>query len=271
MNRPGHVETVKPKNHHECAVVSGKTRLRLIALAMLAAGVLSQAAGAKEGNMQSDTIKTAEGDLVMTFVGHGSLMMTFKGKTIHIDPVSVEADYAKMPKADLVLITHEHYDHLDLKAVDAVKTPATKIVCNSAASRQLPGAVVMKNGESKMVDGLSIEAVPAYNIKHMMEPGKPFHPKGVGNGYIVTFGDTRVYIAGDTENIPEMKQIKEIDIAFLPMNLPYTMTPEMAADAARSVRPKILYPYHYGETDPSRLVSLLAGEKDIDVRIRDLK
>jgi len=268
MNRPGHVETVKPKNHHECAVVSGKTRLRLIALAMLAAGVLSQAAGAKEGNMQSDTIKTAEGDLVMTFVGHGSLMMTFKGKTIHIDPVSVEADYAKMPKADLVLITHEHYDHLDLKAVDAVKTPATKIVCNSAASRQLPGAVVMKNGESKTVDGLSIEAVPAYNLVHMRSPGVPYHPKGVGNGYILTFGGKRVYIAGDTENIPEMKKLGRIDIAFLPMNLPYTMTPEMVADAARMIKPAILYPYHTTDTDVSRLQPLLKDEKGIEIRIR---
>lgn len=271
MNRPGHVKSVKRRDDHKSACASGRLFLRLIVLAVVAAGVLSPAAGAKEGKMQSDTISTAKGDLVMTFVGHGSLMMTFNGKTLHVDPVSVEADYAKMPKADLILITHEHYDHLDLKAVAAVKTAATKIVCNSASAGQIPGAVVMKNGDRQTVDGLPLEAVPAYNIKHMMEPGKPFHPKGVGNGYVVTFGDKRVYIAGDTENIPEMKQIKEIDIAFLPMNLPYTMTPEMTADAARSVRPKILYPYHYGETDPSKLISLLSGEKDIEVRIRDLK
>jgi len=116
-----------------------------------------------------------------------------------------------------------------------------------------------------------VEAVPAYNIVHMRSPGVPFHPKGIGNGYIVTFGDTRVYVAGDTENIPEMKALKAIDIAFLPMNVPYTMTPEMVADAARSIRPRILYPYHYGTTDTSRLVDLLRGEEGIEVRIRRMQ
>jgi L-ascorbate metabolism protein UlaG (beta-lactamase superfamily) len=105
----------------------------------------------------------------------------------------------------------------------------------------------------------------------MREPGLPFHPRGVGNGYIVTLGDTRLYIAGDTENIPEMKQLKKIDIAFLPMNLPYTMTPEMVADAAKAFKPAILYPYHYGETDPSKLVDLLKDEKELDVRVRKMK
>src|SRR5512145_664822 len=199
--------------------------------------------------MESDTIKTSKGDLVISFLGHGSLMMAYGGKTLHVDPVSAEADYTKLPKADLVLITHDHYDHLDAKAVDTIKAASTKIVGNTDAGKQMPGVIVMKNGDTRTVEGLKIEAVPAYNIKHMREPGKPFHPKGVGNGYIVTFGDKRVYIAGDTENTPEMKQLKNIDIAFLPMNLPYTMTPEMVADAARAFQPKILYPYHYGETN----------------------
>ena len=129
----------------------------------------------------------------------------------------------------------------------------------------------MKNGDVKTVGGLKIEAVPAYNIVHKRETGQPFHPKGVGNGYIITFGDKRVYVAGDTENIPEMKNIKNIDVAFLPMNLPYTMTPEMAADAARMIKPRILYPYHYGETDTSKLVALLKDAKETDVRIRKMK
>jgi L-ascorbate metabolism protein UlaG (beta-lactamase superfamily) len=129
----------------------------------------------------------------------------------------------------------------------------------------------MKNGDVKTVGGLKIEAVPAYNIVHMRDQGQPFHPKGVGNGYVITFGDKRVYVAGDTENIPEMKNIKNIDVAFLPMNLPYTMTPEMAADAAKMIRPKILYPYHYGETDTSKLVALLKDTKEIEVRIRNMK
>ncbi len=271
MIRPSHFKDERRQFKKDSAVAFCAARAVTLACVAVAALVMSGAAGVKEGKMQSDTISTAKGDLGITFVGHASLMMTFDAKTIHIDPVSVEADYAEMPKADLILITHEHYDHLDLKAVHAVKTAATKIVCNEGAARQMPGAVVMKNGERRTVNGLSIEAVPAYNIKHMMEPGKPFHPKGVGNGYIVTFADKRLYIAGDTENIPEMKQIKEIDIAFLPMNLPYTMTPEMVADAARSFRPKILYPYHFGETDTSILSALLGNDRDIEVRVRDLK
>ena len=129
----------------------------------------------------------------------------------------------------------------------------------------------MKNSDVKTVEGLRIEAVPAYNIAHKLDTGQPFHPKGVGNGYIITFGDKRVYVAGDTENTPEVKALKNIDIAFLPMNLPYTMTPEMVGDAAKAFKPKILYPYHFGETDTSKVVSLLKGTPEIEVRIRKMK
>jgi len=219
---------------------------------------------------ESDRIKTSQGDLVITFIGHSSLMMSMDGKIIHVDPVAQMADYAKLPKADLILVTHEHSDHLDLRAISLVKTGQTAVVANGAAAGQIEGAIVMKNGEAKTVKGFRIEAVPAYNLVHMRSPGVPFHPKGVGNGYIVAFGDKRVYLAGDTENTPEMKSLKGIDIAFLPMNLPYTMTPEMVADAAKAFRPKILYPYHYGKTDTARIVDLLKNEKDIEVRIRRL-
>jgi L-ascorbate metabolism protein UlaG (beta-lactamase superfamily) len=129
----------------------------------------------------------------------------------------------------------------------------------------------MNNGDVKTVEGLKIEAVPAYNIVHKRDTGQPFHPKGIGNGYIITFGGKRVYVAGDTENTPEMKSLKNIDIAFLPMNIPYTMTPEMVADAAKAFKPKILYPYHFGETDTSKLVSLLKETPEIEVRIRKMK
>ena len=115
----------------------------------------------------------------------------------------------------------------------------------------------MANGDVKTVAAMTIEAVPAYNLVHKRGSGEPFHPKGQGNGYVITFGDKRVYVAGDTENTPEMKALKDIDIAFLPMNLPYTMTPEMVADAAEAFKPKILYPYHFGKTDTGRLVALL--------------
>jgi len=220
---------------------------------------------------ETDVFKTPAGDLKITFIGHGTLMFQFAGKTIHVDPVSQETDYTKLPKADLIVVTHEHSDHLDLKAIETVRTAKTEMVLNETAAMKLKGGMVMKNGDVKTVQGIRIEAVPAYNIVHMRSPGVPFHPKGVGNGYIMTFGDKRVYIAGDTENTPEMKALKTIDIAFLPMNLPYTMTPEMVADAAKAFRPKVLYPYHYSDTDVSKLTALLKNEKGIEVRIRKMK
>jgi L-ascorbate metabolism protein UlaG (beta-lactamase superfamily) len=155
-----------------------------------------------------------------------------------------------------------------------IRRPQTKIVLTKICAEKVAGGLVMKNGDVRTVDGLKIEAVPAYNIVHKRPDGNPFHPKGNGNGYVVTFGPGapgRVYIAGDTELIPEMKDLQKIDIAFLPMNLPYTMTPAMVADAARTFQPKILYPYHYGQTDPNELVKLLADDKNIEVRIRKMQ
>ena len=220
---------------------------------------------------ETDIIKTSAGDLTITFIGHGTLMFTFGTKIIHVDPFTKVADYATFPKADVILITHEHFDHLDLKALALVRTEKTKMVLNEACSKQVKNGIIMKNGDVQTVNGLKIEAIPAYNLIHKRENGQPFHPKGVGNGYIITFGDKRVYVAGDTENIPEMKSLREIDCAFLPMNLPYTMTPEMVADAAKAFRPKILYPYHFGDTDTSKLLKLLQGQKEIEVRIRNMK
>jgi L-ascorbate metabolism protein UlaG (beta-lactamase superfamily) len=180
------------------------------------------------------------------------------------------ADYTKLPKADIILLTHEHRDHLDLKALNPVRTEKTLVVLTQTCAKQVEGGIVMNHGDVKFIEGLKIEAVPAYNIIHKRDTGQPFHPKGIGNGYIITFGDKRVYVAGDTENIPEMKELKGIDIAFLPMNLPYTMTPEMVADAAKAFKPKILYPYHFGETDTSKLSDLLKSTKEIEVRIRKM-
>jgi L-ascorbate metabolism protein UlaG (beta-lactamase superfamily) len=224
-----------------------------------------------QGKFEQDVVKTGAGDLTITCIGHGTLMFTFGGKVIHVDPVGQYADYSKLPKADLILITHEHRDHLDPKTVAMLRQPGTKIVLNQAAAGQIPGGLVMKNGEVKTVAGLTVEAVPAYNLVHKRDSGEPFHPQGQGNGYVITFGDKRVYVAGDTENTPEMKALKGIDIAFLPMNLPYTMTPEMVADAARAFKPKVLYPYHFGKTDTARLAALLQGNPEIEIRIRNLE
>jgi L-ascorbate metabolism protein UlaG (beta-lactamase superfamily) len=222
-------------------------------------------AGYAQRKFQADTIETSGGGLKITFIGHGTLMFEYAGKVIHVDPVSMYADYTTLPKADLILITHEHPDHLDPKAIQAVSTSHTTVIANAALARTLSDAVAMKNGDTRSAAGIGIEAVPAYN------PAKQFHPKGDGNGYVLTFGDKRVFVAGDTENVPEIKALKNIDVAFLPMNLPYTMTPEQVADVAKAVRPKVLYPYHYGNTDPNLLVNLLKGEKGIEVRIRELR
>jgi L-ascorbate metabolism protein UlaG (beta-lactamase superfamily) len=231
--------------------------------------VLGAQANARE-TFETDFIQAEGGPLAITFVGHGTLMFGYNGLVIHVDPVGREADYSVMPKADLVLITHEHGDHLDPDALEKIKKGGTIIVLNRNSAKKCGHGLVMKNGDVKTVRGLKIEAVPAYNIVSKRDSGAPYHPQGNGNGYVVTFGDKRVYVAGDTENVPEMAKLKNIDIAFLPMNLPYTMSPEMAADAARAFRPKVLYPYHYGNTEVQKITELL-GEEDIEVRIRQLK
>jgi L-ascorbate metabolism protein UlaG (beta-lactamase superfamily) len=244
-----------------------KMMLVLLTLALALTPVILTA----DSHFTTDTITTSGGDLIITFIGHGTLMMTFDGKVIHVDPFSRLADYGKLPDADLVLITHQHRDHLDSKALDEILTQSTVVVTNPAAAESVNGARILKNGQKVTVLDLPIEAVPAYNIVHKRDSGEPFHPKGRDNGYVITFGETRVYIAGDTENIPEMKILGKIDVAFLPANLPYTMTPEMFADAARFVNPRILYPYHYGDTDIKQLVELLAGMPDMEIRVRSMK
>jgi L-ascorbate metabolism protein UlaG (beta-lactamase superfamily) len=220
------------------------------------------------GAFETDFLPTASGDLKITFIGHASLMFEFGGKVIYNDPVGQYGDYSKLPKADLVLAAHEHGDHFDPQTIALISTERTKLVLTPLCAAKGGRGIVLKNGEETTVGGIRIEAVPAYNVVHMRSPGMPFHPKGDGNGYILTFGDKRVYVAGDTENVPEMRALGRIDVAFLPMNLPYTMTPEMVADAARMVKPAILYPYHTTDTDTAKLSPLLAGEKGIEIRIR---
>ena len=220
---------------------------------------------------ETDLFETTAGDLEITFIGHGTLMFRFNDIVIHIDPVGDMADYNTLPKADIILVTHQHHDHFDSEAIRVLRKDDTWIAAAEVCADDEQDFFVMKNGDTQTVKGLSIEAVPAYNIEHMRSPGNPFHPKGEGNGYVMSFGDKKVYIAADTENIPELKDLSAIDVAFLPMNLPYTMTPEMVAEAALSFQPKILYPYHFGDTESSKLVELLRDHPEIEVRLRDLK
>jgi L-ascorbate metabolism protein UlaG (beta-lactamase superfamily) len=254
--------------------ISTIARAATLGLAMAAA---CWAQGAATGQPQAekkfevDTIPTKAGDLKITFIGHGTLMFEWAGKVIHVDPWTRLADYAGLPKGDLVLVTHDHSDHLDPRAIRTVEGDNTALIAPWSCQSRLEGAIFMHNGDVQTVQGFRIEAVPAYNMEQT-RPGKhPYHPKGEGNGYVISAGETRVYVAGDTENTPEMKKLEKIDVAFLPMNLPYTMSPAMVADAAKAIQPKILYPYHYSETDPNELVKLLKDTPGIEVRIRKMR
>jgi len=216
----------------------------------------------------SDTIETSDGPLTIYFIGHATIVMKCKNLVIHIDPTSEFADYKKMPKADLILVTHEHHDHFDAQAIAAITKKGSAVVLNNAARNLLMFGQALEQGDSAIIHGIKIKAIPAYNTT----PGRDkFHPKGRDNGYVLTIGGRNIYLAGDTENTPEMAQLKEIDIAFLPMNQPYTMTPEQFAQAIKDFKPKIAYPYHYGETDLSGLPELLKDEKDTELRIRPMK
>lgn len=225
-----------------------------------------------QDNFERDTVKTSKGDLEIIFLGHGTLYFIFNDKVIHIDPVNRYADYSTLPKADLILVTHHHGDHFQTETINQLLKKNTELIFSGKCASQYDGeGVVVKNGDVLTAAGFDIEVVPAYNLVHLRDNGNPFHPKGEGNGYILQFGDKRVYIAGDTEGYPEMSKLKDIDVAFLPMNLPYTMTPEMVAEAAQMFKPKILYPYHYGNTDVNELLKLMEGKDYCEVRIRKMK
>ncbi len=203
----------------------------------------------------------------MTPIQHASLTLESGGKLIYIDP-SPEALFTSRPKADLILITDIHGDHMDPGAVAALKKDGTKIIAPPAVAKTISEAQVLSNGEKTTWDSWTIEAVPMYNMKRGPSPGTYYHDKGRGNGYVLTYGGMRFYIAGDTEGTPEMRNLKNIDVAFVPMNLPYTMTPEEAADAVKAFHPKIVYPYHYRGSDIKTFQADLAGT-GIEVRLRD--
>ena len=241
--------------------------LSILLLLILGFPVMAAAQPAKP----TDTIPTDKGDLVITFLGHATLMFQWAGKVVHVDPWAAQADYSGLPKADLILVTHEHKDHLDPAAIGAIRKSGTVIGSAFKASATLSGAVVLKNGDSKELAGIRVDAVPAYNREHLRSPGTPYHPQGEGNGYVLHFGKLRVYVAGDTEVIPEMAELKGVDVAFLPVSLPHTMTIDMLVDAARRLQPKILYPYHTRETDMAKVAALLKAVPGVETRIRPMK
>jgi L-ascorbate metabolism protein UlaG (beta-lactamase superfamily) len=216
----------------------------------------------------TDVVKTSQGDVSITPIQHGSVMLEIDGKIWHVDPWS-RADYSSRPKADVILITDIHGDHMDPKAIAAIKKSTTVIVAPQAVSETVTEAKAVGNGERITVSGVEIEAVPMYNLKRGPEAGKLYHDKGRGNGYVLNVGNKRIYFSGDTEAVPEMKALKDIDVAFVCMNLPYTMPPEEAADGVKAFGPKVVYPYHYRGSDLDVFVNALKNEPGIEVRLRE--
>jgi len=200
---------------------------------------------------------TPLGEIAIIILGHASLLIQWEGRNIFVDPYSKVANYSTQPKADMVIITHQHSDHLDSEAIKQIADKKTIFVTSLIAQKSIKDANGLKQGDEFDYNELKIKAVYAYNILQKRDDGQPFHPRGEGNGYILDFGGFRVYIAGDTELIPEMKELGSIDIAFLPKNLPYTMSDKMFIDAVKVIMPKILYPYHYSQLDTAAIKSKL--------------
>lgn len=224
-----------------------------------------------EGDLTGDRVATTQGDLVIHPVNHATLLLGWNGQTIYVDPVGGAARFAGLPRPTLILITDLHGDHLDSATLEAIGATAARLVAPAAVASKLPSGLrhrttVLANGHSTTLSGIAIEALPMYNLS---ADRLQFHTKGRGDGYVVTLGGTRVYLSGDTEDIPEMRALKNIDVAFVCMNLPYTMTVDQAADAVRAFRPKIVYPYHYRGSDLDRFKTLVGTDLGIEVRLRD--
>lgn len=220
--------------------------------------------------VEGDRIAGDEGDIEIVPILHGSLRLGYGDRVIYVDPYG-KGDYSEAPKADFILVTDIHGDHLDPEVIERLRDKATVLIVPAAAAGQAEAEleVVLGNGEKRNINGLEVEAVAMYNHHRGPEPGKLYHDRGRGNGYVVTLGGKRIYIAGDTACIDEMKQLQQIDIAFVPMNLPYTMPPEEAAECVRAFKPKIVYPYHYRGSDLSVFTAALADVPDIEIRLRE--
>ena len=236
----------------------------MLSVAAMAAMALTAQASSAPADINVAVEKTSAGDLTVQPINHSAVRFALNGKQYYVDPAG-EADWAKMPKADAILITHEHGDHLAPKVIDQIKKDGTAIYSSTACVKKAGFGQTIEVGEKKEIAGITVEAVAAYNLT---ADRTRYHPKDrKDNGYVLTFGDKRVYVAGDTEGTPEMKALKDIAVAFLPINLPYTMTPKEAAEAAKAFQPKVLYPYHQGKSDPAEVRKLLADEKGIEVRV----
>lgn len=241
--------------------------------------VIGLAAAVQAAN-QTDTLPASGGDIQITPIMHSSVQLEYGGKVIQIDPVATYDDveipllgkFDALKKADLILITDIHPENLDIAEIAKLRKAGATVVMPAAAEMQAGAKIpaptaVMANGETKTVTDVRIEAEPMYNIQHGPKPGELYHPKGRGNGYIITLGGKRLYFMGDTECTPEAKTVKNIDVVFIPMNMPQTMTPGDAAECIKAIQPKIVYPYHYeGQKRDEAFIKALLRGSAVDFR-----
>lgn len=241
---------------------------------LVAAWAVTGCGGSMGERAVPDTIPASGGAITVSPITHGTVQIAHGEHVVLVDPTRIagfdgawgrEMNYEGLPPATIILITDDHGDHFDAEAIAALSAPDATVVVPTKLGAQVPGAITMANGETRLIKGVTVDAVPMYNIQR---GSPPFHRKGSGNGYVLTLGGQRIYIAGDTECTEEMKALQTIDIAFLPMNLPYTMPPDEAAECAAAFKPGIVYPYHYSGQDPQAFATALEGS-GIDVRIRD--
>jgi L-ascorbate metabolism protein UlaG (beta-lactamase superfamily) len=239
--------------------------LRIAVLSMFLFALAAQAGAQSSGPVQ--TFDTSAGPVKITPIFHASLLIEAAGKTIYLDPAK-PANFTGLPPADLILITDIHGDHMDPASIAAISKPGTQIMAPPAVVKTVTSASPISNGDTETWGDWTIEAIPMYNLKRGPSPGTLYHDKGRGNGYVLTYGAKRFYFSGDTEGIPEMRALKNIDVAFVCMNLPYTMPPDEAANAVKAFHPKMVIPYHYRGSDLSVFAKGLEGT-GIEVRILD--
>jgi len=245
----------------------GSSRLTVLAVQTAVLAVTLAATGFTAAQSSAQVFKTAAGPVEITPIFHASAIIKAGGDTIYIDPAH-PGNIAGLPPADLILITDVHPDHMDVADIAALSGKSTEILAPAAVQDTEKTAKALANGESLQWHKWKITAVPMYNVTHNMPNGTPFHPKGRGNGYILSCGGKNFYFAGDTEGTPEMRALRGIDVAFVPMNLPYTMTPQEAADAVKAFKPKVVIPYHYRGQDLQLFAKALIGT-GIEVRLLD--
>jgi L-ascorbate metabolism protein UlaG (beta-lactamase superfamily) len=235
--------------------------------AFLGCTLLFGVTAALAASVPVQTFQTAAGLVEITPIYHAAAMIRAGQDRIYIDPAK-PANISGLQPADLILITDIHSDHLDPAYITQLSKAGTEIIAPAAVQQTVSNARVIKNGETITWRNWKITAVPMYNMVHKMPNGEPYHPKGRGNGYVLTYGGKNFYFAGDTEGTPEMRALKNIDVAFIPMNLPYTMTPDEAADAVKAFHPKVAIPYHYRGQDVQKFADDLKGT-GIEVRLLD--